>query len=175
MDYTSVSNPPSGFPNVGDSHIGFVGGLTYLNSQALATTAVTYAAGQVVGSLLTFPGLARVAGGSGLLQDVMIQSKSAQSSAQLDLVLFHTAPVTTFVNATALALNTLDFNKVIGAIPINTWTSLGTPCIAQATQLARAYKIGAGAVNGFGVLVARSALTLTSTSDLSLVVKALQD
>ena len=93
MDYTSVSNPPSGFPNVGDSHIGFVGGLTYLNSQALATTAVTYAAGQVVGSLLTFPGLARVAGGSGLLQDVMIQSKRLFFR-QMTLLLAQKSPLT---------------------------------------------------------------------------------
>lgn len=159
----------------GEAFIGLVGGVTYVDNRTPVTSAATYAAGQVVGSLMTLTGMARVSGGSGLIQEVLVRCKTAQSTAQLDLVLFNANPTaSTFTNAAALAINAADLSKVMAVIPLTDWKSLGTQSIAQAVQQARAYKLASG-TSGFGVLVARSAITLASTSDLEVVTKAIQD
>lgn len=78
--------------SAGENHIGEVGGNTKV-ATATPTVSVTpaYAAGEVIGAKLTFVGMGRIAGGTGLVQMAAIQSKSAQTAA-IDLVLFHTDP-----------------------------------------------------------------------------------
>lgn len=164
--------------NAGEAHIGKLGGETNVVAVAPAVTAGSaYASGQVIGGLMAFSGLGRVAGGTGLMQMASIQCKSAQSFA-CDLILFHTNPTaTTFTDKAALALNAADFDKIIGVISFtaSNWTSLGTPSFAQALQLGMAFKLAGGQVDAYGVLVARGTPTFASTSDIKSVVKALLD
>lgn len=160
----------------GEAHIGEVGGKTVVASATPTITASSaYATGNVIGSKMTFAGLGRIAGGTGLFQMASIHSKSAQTFA-CDLVLFHTDPAaSTFTDKTALAVNAADFDKVLGVVHINDWTNLGTPSFAEATQLAMAYKVSAGQTDVYGVLVARSTPTFGSTSDLKVIAKSLLD
>lgn len=164
-----------GVLGAGEAHIGEVGGKTQVSSVAPTVSASpAYSSGDVIGGKMTFA-MARIAGGTGLVQMASIHCKSAQTFA-CDLVLFHTDPVaSTFTDNAPLSVNAADFDKVLGVVHITDWTSLGTPSFAEATQLAMAYKIASGQTDGYGVLVARSTPTLASTSDLKVVVKSLLD
>lgn len=141
----------------------------------VSTTA--YAAGDCIGGKLTFAGMARANGLTGLIQTAMIQCKSAQTFAA-DLIVFHTDPAaSTFTDNAALALNAADFDKVALRIPFvaGDWSNLGTPSIAEVSAQGKQYKAAAGATTLYGVLVARGTPTLGSTSDLKVVVKAMLD
>jgi len=143
-----------------------------VETAAVAGSTAPYAAGDVVGTKMTFANMADEAGGAGLLQTVSVLSKSAQT-ALLDLILFNADPVTTFVDNAPLALNTADADKLIGVVHLSDWTALGGPSIAQADGLAKVYKVATTGI--IGVLVTRAAMTLLSAGDLTVVVKGLPD
>jgi hypothetical protein len=157
----------------GELHIGNVSNPAAVIVNAVPTVTVgAYATGQVVGALLSFGGVSRLAAGDGLAQEVLIYCKSAQTTA-FDVVLFHTSPTaSTFTNAIALTVNAADFDKVLGVVHLSDWTNLGGVSVAQAINLARPYKVGAGTTI-YGVLVARSAPTLASVSDITVSLKVL--
>jgi len=162
-------------PAATEKRLGAVGGTTAVATATPTVSTTAYASGDVIGAKLTFANIGRVAAGTGLIQDVTILCKSAQTFA-CDLVLFKADPTnSTFTDNAALAVHASDLPNVIGAIPISTWTNLGTPSIAQASQLARAYALASGVTSMFGVLVSRGTPNLASTSDITVVVKALQD
>ncbi len=150
----------------GEQYIGRIGGdvlTASAGTPAVSTTA--YASGNVVGGLLTFAGAARVAAGSGLIQAASVVSKSAQS-ADLDLLIFAASPTSTLTDKTALALSATDLDKLVGVIRLTGWTALGTPSIVQAVSAGLPFKLAAG-TSLYGVLVARAAMTLASTTDLA--------
>jgi hypothetical protein len=161
----------------GENHIGKFGGETKVaTATPTVSTSPAYSSGDVIGSLMTFSGIGRVTGGTGIIQMVTIMCKSAQAFA-CDLVLFHTNPSSsTFTDNAAVAVNTADYDKIIGVFSLSagSWTSLGTPSVGQLLQSAP-YKVAAGQSDIYGVLVARGTPTLASTSDLTIAVKALQD
>lgn len=142
-------------------------------SPTVSTT--PYSSGDVIGSKMTFAGMARDAGGSGLVQMVNIFSKSAQTFA-CELWLFHTDPAaSTFTDNGAFVLNAADFDKVAAVVPISSWYAAGGPSFAEAAQLAMPYKLASAQVDMQGVLVARATPTLTSISDIKVVVSGLLD
>lgn len=141
----------------------------------VSTTA--YAAGDVIGTKMTFAGMARANGLTGLVQTAMIQCKSAQTFA-CDLIVFHTDPTnTTFTDNAALAVNAADFDKVALRIPFvaGDWSALGTPSVAEVSAQGKLYKCASGTMTLFGVLVARGTPTLASTSDLKVILKGMLD
>lgn len=159
----------------GEAHIGEVGGNTGACSAVPTVQAAAYAAGQVLGGKLTLSGLARIAAGTGIIQTVDLYSKAAQTAA-VDVLIFHADPSgSTFADKAALALAVADFDKLSGIVHLSDWTSLGTPSITQALGIGMAFKLPAGLVDGFAVLVARGAITPASASDLKLAVKSLRD
>ncbi|WP_084581779.1 hypothetical protein [Sphingomonas azotifigens] len=151
----------------GEAYIGRIGGDVLTapgGTPAVATTA--YAAGNVVGSLLTFTGAARAAAGSGLIQAASVLSKSVQTAA-LDLLIFSANPsASTFTDKATVAINAADLDKLVGVIHLTDWSALGTASIAQAIGGGLPFKLAAG-TSLYGVLVARAAMTLASTSDLT--------
>lgn len=158
-----------------EAHIGEVGGRTVVHAQAVAGSTTAYAAGDAIGTLLTFAGFGRVAGGTGLVQMASIMSKSAQTFA-CDLVLFHTAPAASaFVDNAVAVIAAADWDKVLGVVHISDWTALGGPSFAEATQLAMAYKVAAGQTDIYGILISRSTPTLASAADLKVALKAILD
>lgn len=149
----------------GENYIGKTGG-DVLQTTATPTVSTTaYSAEDCIGGLMTFANMLRVAGGSAILQGITINCKSNQTAA-IDLILFGSSPSnTTFTDNAALALNAADFDKVIETIHITDWTKLGTSSFARLQNIGTAIKL-AGGTTLYGVLVARGALTLASTSDL---------
>jgi len=173
----SLMSATVGMPTVplaGENHVGNVSTpAAVIVTQAPAVTVGTYATGNVVGGLLTFAGAARVAGLDGLVQQVVVFCKTAQTTA-FDLIMFHTNPAaSTFTDKTALAVNVADFDKIIGVAHITDWTNLGGASVAQALNLAMPYKIAGGSTTAYGVLVARSAPTFASISDIEIALKVL--
>lgn len=151
----------------GESYIGRLGGDVLTAPGSTPTVSTTaYASGNVVGSLITFTGAARLAAGSGLIQAASVMSKSAQTAA-LDLLIFSANPsASTFTDKAAVAINAADLDKLVGVIHLTDWSALGTASIAQAVGGGLPFKLASG-TSIYGVLVARAAITLASTSDLT--------
>ena len=143
-------------------------------TQTPTITIGSYVTGNVVGGLLTFAGVARAVGLDGLVQMVIINSKVTTSATSFDLILFHTNPAaSTFTDKVGLSVNVADFDKIIGVVHISDWTNLGSCSFAQALNLAMPYKLASGSTTAYGVLVARSAPTFASTSDIEVALKVL--
>ncbi|WP_165184733.1 hypothetical protein [Caulobacter soli] len=158
-----------------ENHLGQVGGQTVVATATPVVSTTAYTAGDVIGVKLQFQNMARLAGGTGMLQMAILQCKSVQTFS-CDLVLFHTdlAGAQPADNA-PFVLAAGDYDKVAGVIHITDWSNLGGPSLGEAINLAMPYKLPAGSTDLFGVLVARGSPTLSSTSDLKVVVKALLD
>ena len=138
-------------------------------------SAAAYAAGNVVGTLLTFTGIARDAATGGLIQSVTAAFASGVVPS-LDVIFFSASPTnSTFTNNAALAINAADRGLVEGVAHLSDSTLLGAsaPSLVQAQNLALAFA-GLTAGTLYAVVVARSAVTLTSTSDLVLSVSVVQ-
>lgn len=150
-----------------------IGGGAGIGRAAITGSTAPYAAGNVIGSKFELDDMARPGVGSGLLQTISLFSKSTQNAA-LDLLLFHSDPVaSTFADKAALAIAAEDFNKLLGVIRIDYWRNLGGPSIAEVDALAKIYKLSGTTM--YGVLVARSAMTLASATDLEITACSLRD
>jgi hypothetical protein len=157
-----------------EAHLGEVGGNAVTITQIPGVSTTAYSAGDCVGGLMTFAGLARTAGGSGFVQQVTVNCRTAQTGA-LDLVLFKANPTgSTFTDNAALAVSSGDFDKVMGVVHITDWTSVGAGSTAQADNLAKPFSLSSG-TSGWGVLVARSTPTLGSISDLSVDLRVVRN
>lgn len=138
-----------------------------------AVSTAAYAAGDVVGGKMSFGSMARTHNGAGLLQTVLAFFGSSQT-AILDLLVFHTDPTaSTFTDNDPLAVALADFDKLVGVIHLSDWTNLGSRSVVQADNLSKAYKLANTTL--FGVLVTRSAMTLASTADVEIALRAVID
>lgn len=149
-----------------ENYVGKLGGDILSASQSPAVSTTPYIAGDVVGTILTFASIVRIAAGIGLVQAASVFSKSAQTVA-MDLILFSASPTASNPTDNApFVLHASDYAKRLGAIPITSWTAMGGPCLAE--NVARGLPVRAVAANTiFGVLVVRGAMTLASVSDIS--------
>ena len=148
------------------------GGATVNPIATPVITAGLYATGTVIGGLMTFANAARVS--SGRLDLVTINCKSSQTLA-MDFVLFEANPTgSTITDKSAISIAVSDIGKVIGVVHITDWVNLGTPSIATAVGVNLPFVITSG-TSLYGVLVARSAPTFSSTSDIIVELTILQD
>lgn len=159
--------------NAGENHAAEVGGNEILVQVAQTVTASSaYASGNAIGGLMTLVNAARVsgangaAGTSGLLQSVTMNTKSAQTT-QVDVVMFNANPTgTTCTDKTAFAVAAADFDKVSGVAHMTDFTSLGTPSVGQAQNLAMPYAL-ASSTTLYACAVTRSTPTYAATTDVS--------
>lgn len=139
--------------------------------------AAAYAAGASVGGLLTFAGAARTAGGTGLAQSATCTFTSGVIPS-LDLVLFNATPGGgTITDRVAVAIANADLAKVVGALHLTDSVLLGAsaPSLVQGQTAALPFDLPAGATTLYGVLICRTAVTLTSTTDALVSLVVLQD
>lgn len=151
------------------------GGYTGASQVTPTVQAAAYAVGNVIGGLLTLTGAARAVG-SGLIQQVMATFVSGVVPS-LDIIFFNASPTgSTVTDKTALAVATADLGKVVGVVHASDGTLLGAtlPSIVQATQQALAFNLPSG-TSLFAAVVTRTAITLTSTADMILTTRILQD
>jgi hypothetical protein len=157
-----------------ESHIGEVGTNEIAIEVTLTVTAASYSAGNCVGGLITIPNAVRIAGESGMLQSVTVNSKSNQTS-QFDAVMFNSNPTTsTITDKTNIAVSAADYNKSFGAAHVTDWTNLGTPSLGQAQNLAMPYVPPSGTTI-YAALVARGTPTFASTTDISVTFRMLRN
>lgn len=172
----SPANSASTSLAAGENHIGQVGGLITATASTLTgSTTPAYSTGDCIGTLLTFSNISRAIDKTGLIQQALVFTKSSQST-PIDLILFYANPsASTFTDNSAISIAAADFNKIIGVAHIVDWSSLGTPSVGQVNNLAMPFLPVTGTRNIYGVLVARGGITLTSTSDVEVRLKASVD
>ena len=162
-------------PDAQEVHLGQVGGEGATPTQIPTITAGIYADGQVVGGLLTFANMARVAGSGGILTQVLIVDDAGQD-ATLELWLFNQT-FTAIADQGAWAPSEADLENCIGVISTAEssmgWRDAGTPSVIDIEVTKRIDLIGTSL---FGQLVNRTTTpTYAATDDITVKVPALQD
>lgn len=159
----------------GQAAIGNVGGKTVSVTVTPAVTASnSYGINYVVGGLLTFAN-AFTSTGSGILQAVVVTSNKVETGGFTFFPFSGNPSNTTWTDAAVANINTADVAKVRNPVLLGSNSQLGTMTIASATGLGEA--MAPGATTLYGVLLANAALTnqFSSTSDVTVTVKILQD
>jgi hypothetical protein len=151
------------------------GPLTLRATQApTVTSGAAYAAGNVVGGLLAFAGMARAAAQGGVLQSALLRDKSGQN-ASYDLFLFDSAP-TVPTDKSALALAAADLARCVGVISFS-GQALGaasTMGVQTVGGLGLAFKLASGTTL-YGILVTRGTPTYAGTADVSVDLLTMPD
>lgn len=146
-----------------------------LTSAPTVSSSPAYSTGDNVGGKITLTDVARAAMGSGLIQSVIITSRSLQT-ATFDVVFFNSDPSgSTFTDNAAQGLVDADLSKIIGVAQCSTVVALAAESIHQATGLALPFALSGGATTIYAAIVVRGTPTLASTSDIHLSVRILQD
>lgn len=140
----------------------------------VVTAASAYASGNTLGAIISILNATRLGAGSGVIQAITLNCKSVQSFNYDLLFLTSTPGSSTVTDKTALAINVLDFDKVIGTVSSGSWVNLGTPSVSQYTSINLPFNLPSGTTL-YCILVARGTPTFTATTDLSLTVRILQD
>ena len=166
----------AGIPlTAGEAHIGEVGGnIIKVAVSPTVSASPAYSSGDVMGGLLTFANVARVAAGSGLLQSVTLNFKSAQTAATDFVWCGGDNPSgTTLTDNAAVAVAAADYNKC-RVVHVTDCTGLGTPSVCAADNLAFPFALSSG-TTGYGFLVTRGTPTLASTSDVEVALRILRN
>jgi hypothetical protein len=129
-----------------------------------------YSTGDNVGGKVTLTSVCRGATGSGIIQSVVITSKSIQT-ATFDVVFFTADPSgSTFTDNVAQAIVDADLSKIVGVAQCTTVVALAAESIHQATGLALPFALSGGATTLYAAIIVRGTPTLGSTSDIWLSV-----
>lgn len=167
---TSLPATPAGTNGIGN-----VGGKTVsVCVTPTVTTANSYGVNYVIGGKLTFAN-AFTSAGSGILQSVAVTIKKVETSG-FTFVPFNADPSnSTWTDAAVAAINAADVAAVREPVNLTAYSGLGTHTVAYAAGLGQA--MAPGTTSLYGVLIANAALTnqFTSTSDVQVCVKVLQD
>jgi hypothetical protein len=140
------------------------------------TAASAYTAGNLVGGLMTFSNCFATGLTSGVLQSVVIKSKSVQT-ATFKLYIFSQQPTnTTWTDKTSPAINVLDLPYLIDMFIFAAPDSgLGTMTIYTQDGLGKSIANTASGQNLWGLLVTTGTPTFSSTTDISVTLGILQD
>jgi hypothetical protein len=172
---TLAQSIPAG-TNVIGAVTGSVGGYTATNQVTPTVQAASYAVGVGIGGLISFTTAARVAAGSGLIQSIMASFTSGVVPS-LDVIFFNANPTgSTVGDKVVTAIVAADVGKIIGVAHLTDSTLLGAtaPSLIQAIGITMPFLLPAGTTL-YAVVVTRTAITLTSTSDMTITARILQD
>ena len=157
----------------GETHIGEVGYSAITVVQQPTITAGVYVAGDAVGGLLTFANAARVNGGTGRIESVIVVDDAMQNAA-FDLVLFDQIFANTADNA-PFDPTDADLENCIGTIPVEVVDYASFVDNSVATVRDEPLAFTAAATSLFGQLKTRSAPTYVATSDLTIKIVVSRD
>lgn len=145
-------------------------GITITQTPTISTAA--YTAGDAVGGLLTFANAAKVAGGGGIINDVVLIDDAGQDD-DMELWLFDTT-ITAIADADAWALTEAQLHTCIAVVSIAStgWCASGTPSVNN-TEVARRYDCTGTSL--FGQLVCRGTPTFAAVDDLTVRIGLSQD
>lgn len=142
-----------------------------------------YAIGDCVGSTMTFTSAALASGGTGVIVAANITCRAANTvTPDLDLLLFEASPSGTFTDNSAPTLTDANLEAALPLTTIKFRTADYIALPSNTTVAGRALDgqpaidfICSGSANLFGLLIARAAFTLASSSDLVVALHVLQD
>ena len=137
-------------------------------------TVGTYSDGMVVGGKLAITPAARLSGGSGFVQQVLVTKKTTQN-APFDLFIFHTNPSAAFTDHANLPDISADFDKLVGVIRCTDVVDCGVPQILQALQQALQFDLPSGGNTLYVVPVIRGSDTYATTDAVTISLGILQD
>lgn len=154
-----------------------VGGVTTaITATPTVSTSPAYTAADALGGKITLASAVRVSGGGGIIQALTLADKGKQSAA-IDVVFFNADPSgTTFTDNGALTIADADLLAIIGVVSIaaTDYSAFADNSIATKYGLGLAFK-AVGSTSIYACLVNRGTPTYTSTTDIQLAVKILQD
>jgi hypothetical protein len=143
----------------------------YLSQTPTVSTSPAYTAGDAMGGLLTFAGAVLAAGGSGVVLSATALCKTPALLPILELWLFKVTFTPTADNS-PFAPSDGDMANCIGVIPIAAWYDDTANSIAVWRGVHPMVLTGTSL---FGQLVTRTAVTLGSTSDITVGLNVMQD
>ena len=157
------------------------------DSKTRPTNTTAYASGDVInesasaGTNLTFSNAVRIAGGSGIIAEAMIDDSANQSTTlEAELWLFDTNPTADNDNA-VFTPSDAEMQTVVGVVPIAsvyagdaTAGAVGNLLITSG-QVNIPFKVADGSRDLFGVLVARNDYTPVSAEVFNIRLKIYQD
>lgn len=142
-----------------------------------------YAVGDQVGGKMTFTSAALVSGGTGTITSATLTSRAANTKLpELELLLFEADPTIASVDNGAADITDANLEAARPLPPIEFWTANYVP-LANNTVCAGVVNGGApivdfqcsGSANLFGMFIVRVAITMDSTTDLTVALRILQD
>ena len=138
--------------------------------------AAAYSIGNVIGGLLRFDNAVQGVGSGAIVQSATVTFLNG-AVPTLDLILFAANPTaSTITDRVVLAVNAADVAKVLGVLHLTDATLLGasSPSVVQCGTQVLPITTGS-LVNMYAALVARSAVTPASTSDVCISLNLLWD
>ena len=136
-------------------------------------TSGAYSAGDFVDGKLSLLNIVPATGGSGIIHSVKVFSKSPQTTTYW-VILFNADPTgTTFADNAAGSIADADLNKIIGIAKCDQVFNLVAGSVHQATALGFPFKVAG--TQAWAAVIAVSAITQTSTSDMMLAVDVIPD
>lgn len=175
---TAVSASLSAAIPTGTNSIGsvVVGGTKKITSLTPTLVAGAYSAGNCIGTYYTFTAF-RVTGGSGYLVAPQLTCKITSFIGPVDMFIFSQVPnAGGYTDRAAFNLHNTDAGNLLGVRHLTDVTATGTgPVILRAPFEPLAVYNSASANTLFGVLVTRSAVTTTGTTDFTIQIAMEQD
>lgn len=157
-------------------HIGQVGdeGNNIVVTPTISTSA--YTANDQIGGVMTFSNAGRIINGSGIITDMLLIDEDAED-ANIELWLFSQNPSSSDAgDNVAFAPSNTDLPFLMAVIEILNadYFDGNSKSVAQ-TELTKRFECTSDQNALFGIAVIREAKTYTSTSDLTFILKVLQD
>jgi hypothetical protein len=151
-------------------------GQTVMVSNTPTINTSAYVANNLLGGLMVFTGATRSGGSanSGLIQSVSVSCMS-NNAPTIDLLLFTSNPANTiWTDHTSVIVANTDLLSISSVVHISDWTFLGGPNFGQSQNLGIPFVIPNGSTL-YGAMIIRSPVTFTTTTDLIVKIRILQD
>ena len=135
-----------------------------------------YATGDCIGGLMEFTNAARVSGGSGIVQSILVLDKTQAQRAAIDL-LFFDRTVTVAGNNVVVAMSDGDLAYFLGLVSIGPYNTVwpGTPLNSASTLMNVGLPFVLSGTSIFVQAVVRATPTYIGVSDLVFTLGILQD
>jgi hypothetical protein len=135
-----------------------------------------YASGDCVGGLMDFANAARVSGGSGIVQSILVLDKTQAQRAAMTLLFFDRS-VTVAGNNNAIAMSDADMAYCLGIVPIGPYNTAwpGTPANSFSTLINVGLPFVLNGTSLYVQAIVYATPTYTSSSDLVFMLGILQD
>jgi hypothetical protein len=135
-----------------------------------------YTSGDCIGGLMTFANAARISGGSGIIQSILVLDKTQAQRAAMDLLFFDRSVTVAGDNA-AVAMSDADMAYCLGVVPIGPYNTAwpGTPANSISTLINVGLPFVLNGTDLFVQAVVRATPTYVASTDLVFTLGILQD